>query len=99
MAHPVLNYLKSRLNEDQFDELSAYLNLISSELPLEALYYDYSISAQDMDQGNIGELEADQILDKISKMFDTNSDEFLAMVNALRLTEHHREIVKKYLEK
>lgn len=97
-AHPVLTLLKERLDNAQFIELSTYLDLIEAELPIEALYADYTTNARNMNQSDLDEKEAIEVLDKLSKMFIGKSELFINMVETLKISEKFNHLVKKYIE-
>jgi hypothetical protein len=96
-THPVLSNLKDNISEEQFKELLTYLNLITSELPLEAIYADYSASPRNMRQDEIDEVQAKELLDNLSSMFNNKPHELNLFVQSLRIFDTHTELLKKYL--
>ncbi|MDC3084563.1 ATP-binding protein [Gammaproteobacteria bacterium] len=95
--HPVLKNLKKNISNKQFEELVVYLDLITSELPLEAIYADYSTSARNVRQDEVDESQAKQLLDNLNSMFDNKTEEFNSLLESLRIFDAHKELLQKYM--
>ncbi len=100
LDHPILLGIKDKLTEQKHIELLTYLNLITNELPLEAIYADYSTNAQDMNQHEIDEEQAEKILENLTSIVKNKTEDekkiFLSVINSLRVFDRHSDLIENY---
>ncbi len=102
MSHPVLTSLKNDLTDKQFKHLANYLGVVTSSLPVEMIYSDYSSNPRDVDQTST---EGEVVVQRLKQLKETlfgegaaNSNVFREVMISTRMFDHHDEIVEKFIK-
>ena len=102
MSHPIINLLEKDLTDKQFKGLKNYLEIVTSSLPVEMIYSDYSSNPRDVDQVSV---EDEVIVQRLSMLKETlfngnlvDLDIFKEVIQSTRMFDCHLEIVKKFIE-
>ena len=102
MSHPILVSLNNDLTDKQFKILAGYLDAVTSSLPIDMIYSDYSSTPHDLDQISI---EQDVVIQKLKQLKETLSDgssvgltTFRDVVVSMRMFSGHEGIVEKFIE-
>jgi hypothetical protein len=102
MSHPLLSALKDGLTDEQSRLLSTYLEAVSSALPVEMIYSDYSSSPRSISQFTIEKKVALQKLEVLKvSLFGTKQPDtgvFREVISSMRIFDAHAELVEAYLE-
>lgn len=100
--HPLIEKLSYNLNEEQADLLVLLLESISSSLPVEMIYSDYSTSPREVSQADI---DSDQAYDKLKLLSkalfssgEFNSETFREIINSTRQFTTHQDLVDKFIK-
>jgi hypothetical protein len=102
LSHPLILNLQSGLLPSQAGILMSYLEAVSTSIPVEMIYSDYSSSPRRVDQYTISEDLVIQKLDTLkcslfgSSCMDVNL--FMDVISSMRMFDAHKEIVESYLE-
>lgn len=102
MAHPILLMLEKDMTDKQFRDLKNYLQSVSSSLPVEMIYSDFSSSPREVDQNS---LEDGAVIERLQALKDTLFNGGNAEVNifrevtvSTRMFDKHHDIVEKFIE-
>lgn len=100
LTHPLLDALSNRLSPVDAKHLRLLIESISSSLPVEMIYSDYSTHPRDIGQGTSDE---DKVLERLKSLrealFGSDTADpkvFLEIVRSTRLFEGHMEAAEKY---
>ncbi len=102
MEHPILLMLEKDMTEKQFRDLKNYLQSVSSSLPVEMIYSDYSSSPREIDQNP---LEDGAVIDRLQALKETlfnggspDADIFREVTASTRMFDKHQDTVEKFIE-
>jgi hypothetical protein len=102
MSHPILTSIKDELSDKQFKGLKNYLDAVTSSLPVEMIYSDFSSSPREIDQATVKDEMVIQRLRELKETLFKNStvnlSSFREVMISTRMFEHHEEIVNKFIE-
>ena len=101
MEHPLIQSLSSGLEDGTLNKVKILLDAISSSLPIEMIYSDFSTHPREIKQTQIAE---DTVIDRLKSLKDTlfdvgevDADAFRDVLRSTRLFESHMEIVEKFI--
>ncbi|MEZ5367529.1 MAG: ATP-binding protein [Bryobacterales bacterium] len=102
MSHPLLEAATKELDQSQHEKLGLFLQSISSALPVEMIYSDYSTHPREMSQAQTAK---EQVIEKLhalktllSDMASLQRDGFRDIVRSTRLFEEHMDIAEQFIE-
>lgn len=99
--HPLVQRLSESLESDISERLGLLLDSISSALPIEMIYSDFSTNPRDIDQISISDdvvVEKLRILEKsIFENCRIDDDIFREIVASMKIFDNHADIVEKYI--
>ena len=102
MSHPILVSLKNDLTDKQFKNLTGYLNAVTSSLPIEMIYADYSSTPRYIDQISV---ERDAVVQKLKQLKEILFDGTVADLNSFReviasthIFYNYNDIVERFIE-
>ncbi|PCJ22650.1 MAG: ATP-binding protein [SAR86 cluster bacterium] len=102
MSHPILDSLKNGLTDTQFKSLTGYLSAVTSSLPIEMIYSDYSSTPRDVDQVSVEKEVVIQRLKQLKEtLFEKNVADlgiFREVMASTRMFDSHKDIVEKFIE-
>ena len=99
--HPLVQSFMEKLNSKLPNQMNLLLDSISSSLPVEMIYSDFSTNPRDIEQVSISEelvVEKLKVLEE--SLFGNKSRDaeiFKEVVLSLKLFENHHDIVEKYI--
>lgn len=99
--HPLVESLTSTLNESENRKLTILLEAISSAMPIEMVYSDYSTHPRDVDRLS---LEREMVLDRLHALKDAlfngsrpDPDCFRDVMTSTRLFDEHMDIAEEFM--
>lgn len=99
--HPLVQSLSNSLDDDVLKKLRILIDTISSSLPIEMIYSDFSTHPREIQQVQIAE---DAVIDRLKVLKDTlfngceaDADAFREVVRSTRLFEAHMEIAEQFI--
>lgn len=99
--HPLVQRLSASIEFDISDRLALLLDSISSALPIEMIYSDFSTNPRDIDQIVISD---DMVVEKLrilqESIFENHHvdvDIFREIVVSMKIFDNHADIVEKYI--
>lgn len=99
--HPLVQLLSSNLEDDTLKKLRMLLDAVSSSLPIEMIYSDFSTHPREIQQSQVAE---DTVIDRLKVLKDTlfngseaDADAFREVVRSTRLFETHMEIAEQFI--
>lgn len=102
MEHPILRMLEKDMSDRQFSDLKNYLQSVTSSLPIEMIYSDYSSSPREVDQNPV---EDDAFIERLQALKETlfnggSADEevFRDVATSTRMFDKHQDIIEKFIE-
>jgi hypothetical protein len=99
-SHPLVERLRTRLDEDGGRHLDLLVEAVSASLPVEMVYSDYSTHPREVGQSAI---EADRTVERLIALRAaiggpaTDAALFREVVRSTRLFERQMEIVEKFI--
>lgn len=101
--HPLVQSLYSILDDDMVRKLGTLLDAISSSLPVEMIYSDFSTQPREIQQSQVAE---DTVVDRLRMLKDTLFDSseadagtFMDVVRSTRLFDAHMDIVDEFMRR
>jgi Histidine kinase-, DNA gyrase B-, and HSP90-like ATPase len=103
LRHPLIEGLTSKIAEVAVEELNLLLESISSSLPVEMIYSDFSVGPRQVQQLTFDEtkvLERLQLL-KVTLFNDSKGDAatFREVMRSTKLFDEHSAIIKEFIRK
>lgn len=101
LSHPLLASIEKDLSEMQRANLRNYLDAVSSSLPIEMIYSDYSSKPREFDQTHISNEDVMKRLRGLKEILSNGSDidaeTFKEVVISTRAFDPHQEAVEKFI--
>ena len=102
--HPLLTMLEKSLTEKQIRKLSIYLSSVTSSLPVEMIYSDFSAAPREIDQ-SVQNNSTDRILEQLRELRNVfypetkvNAETFRDIVNSTRLFTDSKDTVNLFIK-
>lgn len=102
MEHPILLMLEKDMSDKQFSDLKNYLQSVTSSLPVEMIYSDYSSSPREIDQNP---LEDGAVIERLQALKETlfnggspDADIFREVTASTRMFDKHQDVIEKFIE-
>ena len=99
--HPLVQSLSSSLEDDALKKLRILLDAVSSSLPIEMIYSDFSTHPREIQQTQVAE---DTVIDRLKVLKDTlfnrgeaDADAFRDVIRSTRLFDAHMEIAEQFI--
>ena len=101
--HPLVAALYSVLSIEESRILAMLLDSISSSLPIEMIYSDFSVSPRDIAQSQVAQDEVMQKLHAIKEIIFSNTTldatKFREVIESTRIFVDHMPLVERFIEK
>lgn len=104
ISHPLLVSLEENMTKEQIKHMRTYLAAVTSSLPVEMIYSDYSTAPMSIIQA--GELEESKILKKLQTISDAlfvgkefNGDLFLDVLHSMPEFRDRKEFLNEYVKR
>lgn len=101
--HPLVQSLADNIGNDKINHLHVLLDAISSSLPIDMIYSDFSTHEKEMQQPPINE---DVAMDRLGKLRDAllgdreiDVESFRDVVRSTRLFDAHTKMVEQFIQK
>ena len=101
--HPLLKAFADKIGSEKLDQFQTILHLISSSLPIELLYSDYSTHPIEMKNDHYEKSELFEKLEKLKNILFANDpfdkEVFRSVVESMRIFENHQNVIDDFIRK